>query len=71
MTKTKIILLDLPCSIRAFTIKKDDIYTIVLNARMSRESNQSSLKHELEHIEQGHLDYEVDVQLVEYALHDI
>jgi len=67
----KVKLLDLPCSIRAFTKKKDDVHTIILNARLSRETNMESLKHELEHIKYGHLDQEIDVQLVEYAFHDI
>ncbi len=66
-----VILLDLPCSVRAFTKKHAEGYTIVLNARLNRETNQKSLEHELKHIRLNHLDTEINVQEIECMLHAI
>lgn len=72
MTETvKLALINLPCSIKGFTLKMNDVYTIVLNARLSRETNQQSLEHELKHITEGHLDREINVQEVECELHGV
>ena len=67
----KIKLFNLPCSIRGFAIKNNDVYTIVLNARLNNEQNQKTLEHELKHISEGHLDMEINVQQVECELHGL
>lgn len=67
----KIKLLNLPCSIRGFAIKNNDVYTIVLNARLNNEQNQKTLEHELKHISSGHLDNEINVQEAEFELHGL
>ncbi len=46
---------DLPIGIKGFVVEDgvDDFYTIVLNARYSREANIETYRHELKHIENG------------------
>ena len=46
---------DLPIGIKGFVVEDgaEDFYTIVLNARYSREANIETHKHELKHIEGG------------------
>lgn len=46
---------DLPIGIKGFVVEDgvDDFYTIVLNARYSREANIKTYRHELKHIEDG------------------
>ena len=46
----KAILMDLPTTVRGFVVGKDEP-TIVLNARLSHETNIETYKHELRHIE--------------------
>ena len=46
----KVVLEDLPCTVRGFVVQSDDYYTIVLNSRMSYDMQFKSYLHELEHI---------------------
>ena len=66
-----IVFADLPCSIRGFTKKCIDGYTVVLNARMSREQNIKTYDHEIDHIKNGHLDKELNIQEIEYIAHTL
>lgn len=70
MADVNIVLCDLPCGIRGFVRKHNDVYTIVLNARLNREQNMETCRHELQHIREGHLDEELNIQKVEHALHE-
>lgn len=66
----KVIYYDIPCRIRGFTKKtNDDIYYIVLNSRLSREQNQMTLVHELEHIKNGDFYNYNNVQELEFLRH--
>lgn len=49
-------LLDLPVSISSFVRIDDDVYTVVLNARLSAEDRLRHYQHELDHI--GNCDFE-------------
>lgn len=61
---------DLPCSIRGLVKPfPDGFYAIVLNSHLSYEQNQETLKHELEHIKEGHPYLDCDVDYVESQLH--
>lgn len=51
----KTILLDLPTTVRGFVRLKDGVYTIVLNARLTRDANRRTYVHELRHIMDGDL----------------
>jgi hypothetical protein len=66
-----VVLIDLPCSIRGFTKKVSGGYTIVLNAKLNREQNEKTLKHELDHIENDDLFRDLDIQEVEYLAHSL
>ena len=70
MNETKVVLYDLPCSIRGFTKKTGDTHVIVLNSRLSREQNEKTLLHELEHIQKEHLDAEIDINKIELQMHE-
>ena len=53
----RVILGDMPHRIKALTRKnEDDTYTIVLNARHTREQLQISYEHEMRHIVGDHFD---------------
>lgn len=64
-----IILKDLPCTIKALTIKNDDeTYTIFVNSRLNYEQQHKSFQHELQHIQ--NCDFEkVCVDKIEYNAH--
>ena len=53
-------LMDLPTSVRGYCYHDDDGEEyIILNARLTREANQKSFRHEMEHIERGDM-YDMD-----------
>lgn len=61
---------NMPTSIRAYTILNSDAsYTIVLNARLTREQHLLSYYHEMKHIENGDYDKKADVGLLELFAH--
>lgn len=45
----EVLYLDLPCTVRGFTIKTDGLYTIVINARLSHEQALKTALHEKLH----------------------
>ena len=64
---------DLPIGIKGFVVEDgvDDFYTIVLNARYSREANIETYRHELKHIEDGDLRSGESADDVERRAHGI
>lgn len=66
----RIIYKDLPCTIGAFVVLRDDFYTIVVNARSSHDQQEQSIAHELEHIMHGDFDHVVDVDELEARRHE-
>ena len=61
-------LIDLPVAVKSFVIEKEDVKTVVLNSRLSREQNVISCRHEEKHITGN--DYEKeDVQVIETQAH--
>ena len=69
MDNIRTILADLPYSVKAYTIYKDDFYTIVLNSKLSYEQNIESYNHELSHI--GNKDFynKINVGMIEIKSH--
>lgn len=65
----KVIYENMPTSIGGFVKEKDGFYTVVLNARMTRERNAETLLHELRHIENGDFEKESADQ-VERVAHE-
>ena len=66
----KTILMDLPCSIGAFTVEQDGFYTIVINARSSYEQQRQSEIHEREHIARGDFEYAIGADAIEGMRHE-
>lgn len=62
-------LLDLPTTVRGFTKKTEDDYTIIINARMSDAMRKRTYKHELEHIEREDFNSDVPTGEIETVRH--
>lgn len=60
--------IDLPGSVKSFVKEKDGDYTIVLNARLNRETQQEACKHEMEHLDNEDFQ-KADVQKIEKTAH--
>ena len=64
-------LADLPTTIPAFVISNaDGSYTIVLNAKHTREQHLKSFAHEMEHIENGDYEKICSADLLELWAHN-
>lgn len=62
---------DLPTTIPAFVISNaDGSYTIVLNAKHTREQHLKSFAHEMEHIENGDYEKICSADLLELWAHN-
>lgn len=66
----KTVLLDLPCSVGAFTVERDGFYTIVINSRSSYEQQRRSAQHEREHIARGDFDRNMVADVIEGLRHE-
>lgn len=64
-----VIFRNLPTTIGGFVKKQDDFYTIILNARMTRERNQESFMDEIDHIQADALDSELTADQIELMSH--
>lgn len=66
-------LMDLPCTVRGYTLRNSDgSFSVVINARMSAEMQLRTYMHEVSHIEGDDFcicDEEMDVDLIEYKRH--
>lgn len=61
-----VVLRDLPCKVKGFSVKNGDgTYTVMINSIHTVETMRNTFEHELDHIENGHLDEEVDVSTIE------
>lgn len=66
----RVVLQDLPTTVRGFCIESPDgFYTIVLNARLNREQNVKSYEHELEHIRRDDFHADEDIDQIELRAH--
>ena len=65
-------LIDLPTSIRGFTVRNaDDSYTIIINAGMSDVMQRDTYDHEIEHINNHDYDYIYDINYLENLRHAV
>lgn len=69
MENIRFLLTDLPLSVKAYTICKDDFYTVVINARLSRDQQQESCQHELNHIKNEDFSKQCKVGVLEMFAH--
>jgi hypothetical protein len=64
MEETKVILQDLPTSVRGFVFQGEDGEpVIVVNSRLTREQNRKTYRHERKHIKKNELN---DPTYIEY-----
>ena len=61
--------IDLPCSVRAFTVEDNGFYNIYVNSRHCYSQNVKSIKHELEHINKGDFDCSLPIDALENKRH--
>ena len=54
----RVILRDMPMSVKGFTVLKDGYFTIVINANLSREAQERTYRHEMSHIQSGDFEKE-------------
>lgn len=65
-------LIDLPTSIRGFTVRNaDDSYTIIINAGMSDVMQRDTYDHEIEHINNHDFDNIYDINYLENLRHAV
>lgn len=69
MENIRTVMIPMPCSIKAYTIYKDDYYTIVLNSNLSYEQNMKSYKHEISHINRNDFNKKIPVGMIEIKTH--
>ena len=69
MENIRVILADMPTTIKGYTIYKDDYYTIVLNSNLSHQQNRNTYLHELGHIETKDFDKSLPVGMIEIIAH--
>ncbi len=65
------ILADMPVAIHAYTVKHDDWYTVVINARIPDSLQREAFKHEILHIISGDFDSCADktADSIEFTAH--
>lgn len=69
MDNVRVVTMPLPGKFRAFTVKKDDYYTIVMRDDLSAASRVKAYAHELEHIKNGDYDSRKSADLIEVFAH--
>lgn len=65
----QVILLDLPLSVSSFVRIDDDVYTVVLNARLSAEDRLRHYQHELSHINDADFEKDLTADEIEAYAH--
>ena len=61
---------ELPARVKAFTVKKDGVYTIVVNSILAKTQQLKEIRHELDHIALGHFDSDKSYDLMEIEVHE-
>ena len=62
-------LLDLPITVRGFTVLKDDWYTIIINANLSESMRQEKYEEEMKHIKRGDFQKRCSADTIEIYAH--
>lgn len=60
---------ELPARIKAYTVRKDGEYTIVVNSILAKQQQLKEIQHELAHISMGHFDSDISHDLMEIEVH--
>ena len=60
---------EMPARIKAYTVKKDGFYTILINSILAREQQLKEYDHEYKHIVDGDFDKSCSVDAIEANAH--
>ena len=68
---TKVLLVNLPTAIKGYTVPSRDgqFYTIVINAKLDRETQESTYDHECQHILNGDFEKRLPADIIEFYAH--
>lgn len=68
---TKVLLVNLPATIKGYTVPSRDgqFYTIVINARHDRKTQESTYDHECRHILNGDFEKKLQADIIEFYAH--
>lgn len=69
-TDIRVISMPLPGDMRAFTVKKDDFYTVIMRDDLSTTERLRAYRHELAHISNGDYDSRKSADLIEVFAHE-
>ena len=61
---------ELPARVKAFTVRKDGEYTIVVNSILAKKQQLKEIQHELIHIDLGHFDSDLTYDQMEIEVHE-
>ncbi len=62
--------IELPARIKAYTVKKDGFYTILVNSILAREQQLKEYEHEYDHIIRGDFDRACSADIIEFYAHE-
>ena len=60
----------MPARIKAYTVKKDGFYTILINSILAREQQLKEYAHEYKHIVDGDFDKAYSADMIEIFAHE-
>lgn len=60
---------EMPASIKSYTVRKDGFYTILINSILAREQQLKEYEHEYKHIINGDFDKTCSVDMIEIYAH--
>lgn len=61
---------EMPARIKAYTVKKDGFYTILINSILAREQQLKEYEHEYDHIIRGDFDRSCSADMIEIFAHE-
>ena len=70
---TKVLLVNLPTTIKGYTVPSRDgqFYTIVINSKMDRQTQESTYDHECRHILNGDFEKKLSADIIEFFAHAV
>lgn len=72
MDDVRVFKIDMPMSVKGYTVKKDDFYTIIINSNLNEAAQTETYNHELDHIKNGDFDYGVtETDQIELQAHGL
>ena len=68
---TRVLLVNMPTTIKGYTVPSRDgqFYTIVINSKLNRETQESTYDHECRHILNGDFEKKLQADIIEFYAH--